>query len=723
MSPGEIVYTQFPDKFATSKQEYCVPWAEFVLGIENPAPRGRKEQLPLVKLARFGELRSPQNCLRYDANVIRICGIEIDYDGELVAMAEAGEKLALAGIRSVLHTTPSHTIEKPRWRGFCPLSREHEPGARRAFVARVNGILGGIIAPESFALSQPFFIGRVNGGLYETRRVDGSCVDELEELDSTAIDGTPKQGHARGEKAKQARDADPVIARLRERGMVKRDRQDGGVDITCPFESSHTKPGGESATTYFAAHTGGYAQGHFVCKHSHCAARTDAEFLTAIGLGAPESAAPTPKTDVSLDDFYAYMPMHKFIFKPTGELWPTESINTRLPHQMVAGEKMKPAAWLDRFAPVEQMTWAPCEPQLIENKLIDRGGWIARQGCHVFNLYRPPPILAGDPSKAGLWRDHLARIFPDEAKRIECWLAHHIQKPGTKVNHCLVLRGQQGIGKDTVLEPVKQAIGAWNWQEINPAQMLMRFNEWCRAVIVRVNEARDLGDYDRFAFYDHSKVYMAAPPDVLRVDEKNIREYCIPNVVGVIITTNHEADGICLDADDRRHFVANSEATKEDFDPQYWTDFWNWYADGGLGHVAAYLRDLDLSEFDAKAPPPKTEAFWRIVHSNAAPEDAELAGLIEALSNPQILTLSQLAQRARDRHAFEVAEFLTSLKTRRNVQHRLQVQGYVAVRNQDRKDGLWLVDGKRQAVYAQRKLSYRASVEAIRRTFSGSERQ
>ena len=75
-----------------------------------------------------------------------------------------------------------------------------------------------------------------------------------------------------------------------------------------------------------------------------------------------------------------------------------------------------------------------------------------------------------------------------------------------------------------------------------------------RSVILRVSEARDLGDIDRFQFYDHMKAYTAAPPDVLRVDEKNLREYSVPNVVGVVITTNHKTDGIYLPADDRRHF-------------------------------------------------------------------------------------------------------------------------------------------------------------------------
>jgi hypothetical protein len=49
-----------------------------------------------------------------------------------------------------------------------------------------------------------------------------------------------------------------------------------------------------------------------------------------------------------------------------------------------------------------------------------------------------------------------------------------------------------------------------------------------------------LQEFDRYAFYDHLKVYTAAPPDVLRVDEKFLREYTVVNVTGVILTTNHK---------------------------------------------------------------------------------------------------------------------------------------------------------------------------------------
>src|ERR1035437_3390116 len=142
------------------------------------------------------------------------------------------------------------------------------------------------------------------------------------------------------------------------------------------------------------------------------------------------------------------------------------------------------------------------------------------------------------------------------------------------------------------------------------------------------------------------KSYTAAPPDVLRVDEKNLREHSVLNCCGVIITTNHKADGIFLPAEDRRHFVAWSDLTKEDFTHGYWNLLWRWYEHGGNRHVAAYLAKLDISAFDPKAPPPKTAAFWDIVDANRAPEDAELADVIDLIGQPAATTILRIADAA-----------------------------------------------------------------------------
>ena len=415
---------------------------------------------------------------------------------------------------------------------------------------------------------------------------------------------------------------------------------------------------------------------------------------------------------VTLDDFYAYMPEHKYIFTPARELWPAASVNARVPPQ---GE-VKAAAWLDKHQAVEQMTWAPGEPLLIQDRLVSHGGWIDRAGCACFNLYRAPTIKPGDADKAGPWLDHVHRIYPTEAEHIIAWLAHRRQRPDEKPNHAIVLGGLQGIGKDTLIEPVKHAVGPWNCQEVSPAHLIGRFNGFVKSVILRVSEARDLGDVDRFSFYDHMKAYTASPPDVLRCDEKNIREYSVLNVCGVVITTNHKADGIYLPADDRRHYVAWSELTKDDFKADYWRRLYGWYGDDGSRHVTAYLDQYDLSDFDPKEPPPKTTAFWDIVDANRAPEDAELADVIDKLMNPRAVTLRELAKQADQ----TFGEWLQDRKNSRKIPHRLEAAGYVPVRNDAAKSGLWVVRGKRQVVYAQRELPVRDRIEAVTRLVEGS---
>jgi hypothetical protein len=228
---------------------------------------------------------------------------------------------------------------------------------------------------------------------------------------------------------------------------------------------------------------------------------------------------------VSLGDFIAYMPAHGYIFVPSRELWPAASVNARVPPIVGPdGKPIAPSKWLASNAAVEQMTWAPGDAPLIRDKLISDGGWIKRSGCTVFNLYKPPTIrpITGDVTR---WLDLIQRNYPEQADHIVAWLAHRVQRPDEKINHALVLGGVPGIGKDTILEPVKQAIGAWNFTDVSPKQVLGRFNGFLRSVILRVNEARDLGEFDRFAFFDHMKVFIASPPDVLRVDEKNLKEH------------------------------------------------------------------------------------------------------------------------------------------------------------------------------------------------------
>jgi hypothetical protein len=51
------------------------------------------------------------------------------------------------------------------------------------------------------------------------------------------------------------------------------------------------------------------------------------------------------------------------------------------------------------------------------------------------------------------------------------------------------------------------------------------------------------------------------------------------------------------------------------------------------------------------------------------------------------------------------AEWLGDRKNRRAIPHRLEECGYVPVRNPDAEGGLWVINGKRQAIYTKATLA------------------
>jgi hypothetical protein len=435
-----------------------------------------------------------------------------------------------------------------------------------------------------------------------------------------------------------------------------------------------------------------------------------------------EKAGPAEgREGVTLDDFRAHMPSHSYVFVPARALWPSASVNARIPpipdglDHNGKPKFISASTWLDKHRPVEQMTWAPGLPMIIDDRLLLEGGWIERNGVSCFNLYIPASPISGDARQARPWLEHVEYVFPDDADHIINWSAHRVQHPEEKINHALVLGGGAGIGKDSLLAPLRHAVGSWNFREASPTQVLGRFNSFLKGVVLRVSEARDLGEFDRFAFYDRMKGYITSPPETLRVDEKHIREYDIINCVGVVITTNHKTDGIYLAPDDRRHYVCWSDLIKEDphFQGGYWDKLWNWYYDGGFGHVAAFLQQRDLSGFNPKAPPPQTEAFWAIVNASRAPEESELADVLDLLGNPDAVTLGRLKSKAEG----ETFNWLNERKNRRTIPHRLENCGYVPVRNPDSPSdgGQWKIGSQRQSVYAKKSLPLQQQIEAARK--------
>ena len=427
--------------------------------------------------------------------------------------------------------------------------------------------------------------------------------------------------------------------------------------------------------------------------------------------------------------FWAYMPQHNFYHRPSRQWWPAASVDANLRKIQVGFDavKQKPilisaSRWLDQHRRVEIVCWMPGQGEIIQDRFPERGGWIEKKGIHCLNTYRLPTIRLGDSTKAERWVALVKRVYPKDYEHLIRYFAHYVKKPDIKINHALVLGGKPRIGKDTILEPLKHAVGPWNFGDVSAKDLKSNNNDFVMSVILRVNETRDLGDVGKYDLYEHMKIYEAAPPDVIRCNEKHLRQYYVVNVCGVIYTTNHKTDGMYLPANDERHYVAWSDLNKEDIKDDEWTELWAWYKDGGFGHVAAYLHAYELAGFNPKAPPAKTPAFWEMVNAHRAPENTELSTVLDLLENPDAVTVEMLADQAYRTQMFSFEHWLVDRKNRRSIPHRLEDAGYPAVRNPDQKEGRWKIAGRNTTVYAKATLPESMRIEAARKVPPVKER-
>jgi hypothetical protein len=180
---------------------------------------------------------------------------------------------------------------------------------------------------------------------------------------------------------------------------------------------------------------------------------------------------------------------------------------------------------------------------------------------------------------------------------------------------------------------------------------------------------------------------------------------------------------VYLPPNDRRHFVQWCDLTEKDFTEQYWKDLWGFYEQGGYGHVAAYLNQVELSKWNAKAPPLKTEAFWAIVNAQRPPEDSRMTDILEKLDNPAAVLLRQIIYTAGADGFGEFGEWLQEHKNRRIIPKIMDRCNYDAVRNPNANDGRWKVEGRWETAYAKKGMTLNAQLAAVHALIETLEKQ
>jgi Family of unknown function (DUF5906) len=239
------------------------------------------------------------------------------------------------------------------------------------------------------------------------------------------------------------------------------------------------------------------------------------------------------------------------------------------------------------------------------------------------NLWRPSHMKPADgpvsDEDVAPWLNHVNMLFgePGAAPRehILNYMAFILQNPGTKINHAPVILGNtEGLGKDTVFIPFLAALGQHNFTPILPDDLLAPFNPYVEKQLIIVNE---MANFHKREMTNKIKPLLASPPQYLLVNQKNVKQYSVPNLCNVIMFTNYD-NAINIDEQDRRYWVWHCLTDDEGKQPEAYFDaiykgFFGGceeddYSGRGSQLVARWLLSRDVSSFNPKERPAMTEA-------------------------------------------------------------------------------------------------------------------
>lgn len=271
-----------------------------------------------------------------------------------------------------------------------------------------------------------------------------------------------------------------------------------------------------------------------------------------------------------------------------------------------------------RVTKVDRLDYAPRSSRVFVEKGVTYGNtW--SDHCEIKGM-------EGDVTR---WLDHWDALgWGQHRKHMLQWMAYTIRHPENKINHMLILGSGEGCGKDYLLHPLITAMGD-NSYVISGEDLLEGWNDYLLGTkYLHINET-ELGDRrEAIAVSNKLKPYAAAPPNMLRVNQKNVKQVKVRNIVNATMTTNSQTP-IKITGMSRRFYAVWSDLNTRDEHlnvlpawQAYWEDRWGWMNAGGAEACIWYLRNVvDLSDFNPSQAPKVTD-FMREIHeaSKTAPQ-------------------------------------------------------------------------------------------------------
>jgi hypothetical protein len=191
-------------------------------------------------------------------------------------------------------------------------------------------------------------------------------------------------------------------------------------------------------------------------------------------------------------------------------------------------------------------------------------------GLKILNIFprppSPPPDIQADPKGLKLLMDSLLYVCDgDEDARLHLlrWMTNLVFRPWQRMNHGILMTGEQGTGKSTVAAILRVLLGAEAVGEPRPADLNSeRFNSFLlNTRLCVVEEIMEQGNY---TLYNRLKTIFTN--DRIIIEEKMKPTFEVENISNLLLFSNHRY-ALNIEDGDRRLFTIWSNATAEDAKP------------------------------------------------------------------------------------------------------------------------------------------------------------
>ena len=177
------------------------------------------------------------------------------------------------------------------------------------------------------------------------------------------------------------------------------------------------------------------------------------------------------------------------------------------------------------------------------------------------------------------------------------WLAHLLQSPECLPEVALVLRGGQGTGKNTFVEPFKRALGVHFIETSGAEQITGRFNaHLINKLLIHANESTWGGNKQ-----SEGSLKTLITENKRAIEQKGKDITYVKNLARLIVSSNTEWP-VSSDIDDRRFIFIDVPDTKKQ-DSNYFSVIHSEFDNGGIEAILHFLLNVELDDWHPRERP------------------------------------------------------------------------------------------------------------------------